>query len=117
MRDPHYLRLRPGRSRHPFRAKNGETENRHITAARNDLPGIAAHTAAGARKEPVILYQVPASNCVREFLWRGPLALAPRRLRPPRHLPPPPPSLQPRRRRRLLPSSSRGRTPPAASAP
>src|SRR5260370_11445641 len=79
MRDPHYLRLRPGRSRHPFRAKNGETENRHITAARNDLPGIAAHTAAGARKEPVILYQVPASNCVREFLWRGPLALAPRR--------------------------------------
>src|SRR5713101_1644322 len=50
MRDPHYLRLRPGRSRHPFWAKNGETKKGHITSVRNDLPGIAAHTAAGGPK-------------------------------------------------------------------
>src|SRR6266446_132220 len=50
MRDHHYLRLRTGRSRHPLRAKNGETEKGHITALRNDLPGIAAHTAAGGPK-------------------------------------------------------------------
>src|SRR5260370_4766544 len=49
MRDPHYS-VRPQSGRHPFRAKNGETENGHITAARNDLPGIAAHTAAGGPK-------------------------------------------------------------------
>src|SRR5260370_24925366 len=35
---------------HPFWAKNGELEKTHITAARNDLPGIAAHTAAGGPK-------------------------------------------------------------------
>src|SRR5260370_30375897 len=35
---------------HPSWAKNGETEKGHITAARNDLPGIAAHTAAGGPK-------------------------------------------------------------------
>src|SRR5467141_4477558 len=35
---------------HPFRAKNGELEKGHITGARNDLPGIAAHTAAGGPK-------------------------------------------------------------------
>src|SRR5713226_5828863 len=35
---------------HPFWAKNGETEKGHITAVRNDLPGIAAHTAAGGPK-------------------------------------------------------------------
>src|SRR5216683_2191503 len=28
----------------------------------------------GARKGPMTPYQVPASNCVREFLWRGPPA-------------------------------------------
>src|SRR6267378_1475562 len=50
MRDPHYLRLRTGRSRHPLRAKNGKTEKGHITALRNDLPGIVAHTAAGGPK-------------------------------------------------------------------
>src|ERR1700674_794311 len=35
---------------HPFWAKNGETEKGHITAAHNDLPRIAAHTAAGGPK-------------------------------------------------------------------
>src|SRR5467141_2308832 len=35
---------------HPFWAKYGETEKGHITAVRNDLPGIAAHTAAGGPK-------------------------------------------------------------------
>src|SRR6266446_944800 len=50
MRDHHYLRLRTGRSRHPLRAKNGKTEKGHITALRNDLPGIVAHTAAGGPK-------------------------------------------------------------------
>src|SRR6266852_1433493 len=35
---------------HPFWAKNGETKKGHSTAARNDLPGIAAHTAAGGTK-------------------------------------------------------------------
>src|SRR6266852_6493274 len=35
---------------HPFWAKNGELEKTHITAARDDLPGIAAHTAAGGPK-------------------------------------------------------------------
>src|SRR5207245_3622137 len=28
----------------------------------------------GARKGPMTPYQVPASNCLREFLWRGPPA-------------------------------------------
>src|SRR5205823_10789659 len=50
MLDPLYLRLRPGRSRHPCRAKNGETKERKINVVRNDLPGIAAHTAAGGPK-------------------------------------------------------------------
>src|SRR5260370_8693460 len=35
---------------HPFWAKNGETKKGHITAVRNDLPGIVAHTAAGGPK-------------------------------------------------------------------
>src|SRR5882757_703164 len=35
---------------HPSWAKNGQTENGHITAVRIDLPGIAAHTAAGGPK-------------------------------------------------------------------
>src|SRR6266849_8984283 len=35
---------------HPFWAKYGETEKGHITAVRNDLPGIARHTAAGGPK-------------------------------------------------------------------
>src|SRR5882762_6479799 len=35
---------------HPFWAKYGETEKGHITAVRNDLPGIAAHTGAGGPK-------------------------------------------------------------------
>src|ERR1700682_6487258 len=35
---------------HPFWAKYGETEKGHMTAVRNDLPGIAAHTAAGGPK-------------------------------------------------------------------
>src|SRR5260370_35150509 len=35
---------------HPFWAKNRETEKGHITAVRNDLPGIVAHTAAGGPK-------------------------------------------------------------------
>src|SRR5258708_19356766 len=35
---------------HPFWAKNRETEKGHITAARDDLPRIAAHTAAGGPK-------------------------------------------------------------------
>src|SRR6266852_2235276 len=49
MRDPHYS-VRPQNGRHPIRAKNGETDKGHITAVRNDLPGIAAHTAAGGPK-------------------------------------------------------------------
>src|SRR5438552_6062495 len=49
MRDPHYSG-RPQCGRHPFRAKNGETEKGHITVVRNDLPRIAAHTAAGGPK-------------------------------------------------------------------
>src|SRR6266576_4762479 len=35
---------------HPFWAKYEETEKGHITAARNDLPGIAPHTTAGGPK-------------------------------------------------------------------
>src|SRR5258707_7630480 len=35
---------------HPFWARNGETEKGHITAVRNDLPGIVAHTAARGPK-------------------------------------------------------------------
>src|SRR5260370_7793161 len=35
---------------HPFWSRNGETEKGHITAVRNDLPGIVAHTAAGGPK-------------------------------------------------------------------
>src|SRR5260370_18366221 len=35
---------------HPFWAKNRETEKGHITAVRNDPPGIVAHTAAGGPK-------------------------------------------------------------------
>jgi len=35
---------------HPFWAKYGETEKGHFTAVRNDLPEIAAHTAAGGPK-------------------------------------------------------------------
>src|SRR5882762_10891284 len=35
---------------HPFWAANGETDEGHITASRNDLPGIARHTAAGGPK-------------------------------------------------------------------
>src|SRR6267154_1008873 len=35
---------------HPFWAKYGETEKAHLTAVRNDLPGIARHTAAGGPK-------------------------------------------------------------------
>src|SRR5260370_5684642 len=35
---------------HPFWAKNRETEKGHITAVRNDLTGIVAHTAAGGPK-------------------------------------------------------------------
>src|SRR5713226_3313540 len=49
MRDPLYS-VRPQSDRHPAWAKSGETEKGHITAARNDLPGIAAHTAAGGPK-------------------------------------------------------------------
>src|ERR1700739_1099590 len=33
---------------HPFRTKNGQMEKGHIAVWRNDLPGIAKHTAAGA---------------------------------------------------------------------
>src|SRR6266571_5560288 len=49
MRDPHYS-VRPQNGRHPIRARNGETKKGHITAVRNDLPGIAAHTGAGGPK-------------------------------------------------------------------
>src|SRR5437879_6087838 len=49
MRDPHYS-VRPQNGRHPIWAKNGETKKGHITAVRNDLPGIVAHTAAGGPK-------------------------------------------------------------------
>src|SRR6266481_1312097 len=35
---------------HPFWAANGETDGGPITASRNDLPGIARHTAAGGPK-------------------------------------------------------------------
>jgi hypothetical protein len=73
MRDPLYS-VRPQNGRHPFRAKNGETEKEHITVVRVDLPGIGKHTAAEGPKEPVTLYKVTASTCVREFLWRDPPA-------------------------------------------
>src|SRR5882672_7039559 len=49
MLDPLYS-LRPKRGRHSFRARDRDTEKRHITVRRNDLPGIAAHTAAGGPK-------------------------------------------------------------------
>src|ERR1700739_3096385 len=42
--------LRPKRGRHSFRARDSETEKELITMMRNDLPGIAAHTAAGGLK-------------------------------------------------------------------
>src|SRR6266436_1550817 len=74
MLDPLYS-LRPKRGRQPFWARDGETEKEHITVMRNDLPGIAAHTAAGGPKRPVTLEQVTPLNCVSEFLWRGSPAL------------------------------------------
>src|SRR6267142_6203598 len=46
MLDPLYS-LRPKRGRHSFWARDRETEKGHINVTRNDLPGIAAHTAAG----------------------------------------------------------------------
>src|SRR5437762_14050954 len=49
MLDPLYS-VRPQCGRHPSWAKNGKTKEGHITAVRNDLPGIAAHTAAGDPK-------------------------------------------------------------------
>src|SRR6266446_7511383 len=49
MLDPLYS-LRPKRGRHSFWARARETEKEHITVRRNDLPGIAAHTAAGGPK-------------------------------------------------------------------
>src|SRR6266567_5865702 len=54
MLDPHYS-VRPQNGRHPFRAKNGETKKGHITVVRNDLPGIAAHTAAKGPKRACCL--------------------------------------------------------------
>src|SRR5712664_962676 len=55
---------------HPFWAKNGETENGHFTAARNDLPGIVAHTAAGGPKRA----REVATNNGLELRKRIPLA-------------------------------------------
>src|SRR3989440_1186504 len=49
MLDPLYS-VRPQCGRHPSWAKNGKTKEGHITAVTNDLPGIAAHTAAGDPK-------------------------------------------------------------------
>src|SRR6266851_9318693 len=49
MRDPHYS-VRPQNGRHPIRAKKRRNGEGHITAVRNDLPGIVAHTAAGGPK-------------------------------------------------------------------
>src|SRR6266849_5060206 len=49
MLDPLYS-LRPKRGRHSFWARDRETDEGLITARRNDLPGIAAHTATGGPK-------------------------------------------------------------------
>src|SRR5437773_11816173 len=49
MLDPLYLRLR--RSRHPSWAKSEKQRKGQITAMRDDLPRIAAHTATGGPKK------------------------------------------------------------------
>src|SRR5260370_33963469 len=45
MLDPHYS-VRPQNGRHPFGQKTEKQRQGHISVVRNDLPGIAAHTAA-----------------------------------------------------------------------
>src|SRR6266478_2025272 len=69
MLDPLYS-LRPKRGRHSFWARDRETEKGHITVVRNDLPGIAAHTAAGGPKRA---RDVVTSNGL-ELRMRIPLA-------------------------------------------
>src|SRR5882762_2310919 len=80
MLDPLYS-LRPKRGRHPFWARDRETEKGRITVMRNDLPKIAAHTAAGG---PQRARDVATSNAI-ELRKRIPLARFARsapRLRP-----------------------------------
>src|SRR5882762_2440508 len=80
MLDPLYS-LRPKRGRHPFWARDRETEKGRITVVQNDLPGIAAHTAAGGPKRA---RDVVTSNAL-ELRKRIPLARFARsapRLRP-----------------------------------
>src|SRR6202165_6246597 len=65
---------------HPFWAKYGETEKGHMTAVRNDLPGIAAHKAAGGPKRARdsvtstgfdLRTRIPLARSAR-FLYRAP---------------------------------------------
>src|SRR6266481_7709205 len=74
MLDPLYS-LRPKRGRHPFWARDSETEKGHITARRNDLPGIAAHTAAGGPKRARDVVTSNGLELRKRILWRGPPAL------------------------------------------
>src|SRR2546427_790212 len=63
---------------HPFWAKYGETEKGHMTAVRNDLPGIAAHTAAGGPKRArgSVTFVTPSlSDAPLEAIYADPHAL------------------------------------------
>src|SRR6266446_6284912 len=74
MLDPLYS-LRPKRDRHSFWARDRETDEGLITVMRNDLPGIAAHTAAGGPKRPRDVVKSTGLELRKRILWRGPSAL------------------------------------------
>src|SRR5438876_8399459 len=74
MLDPLYS-LRPKRDRHSFWARDRETDEGLITVMRNDLPGIAAHTAAGGPKRPRDVVKSTGLELRKRILWRGPPAL------------------------------------------
>src|SRR6267378_1825760 len=74
MLDPLYS-LRPKRGRHSFWARDRETDEGLITVMRNDLPGIAAHTAAGGPKRPRDVVKSTGLELRKRILWRGPPAL------------------------------------------
>src|SRR5882724_10230899 len=74
MLDPLYS-LRPKRDRHSFWARDRETDEGLITVMRNDLPGIAAHTAARGPKRPRDVVKSTGLELRKRILWRGPPAL------------------------------------------